>query len=104
MANLDTVVSKPHTKPMSERIMSIALEIVVVTLRACLGTILGLCTSLLFGAYGLVLFTGLPFGTAISIIALGLNGVLLTSIALGSMVDNTPEDDEDDGFEDQGRW
>lgn len=95
MANFDAIEPGANTQPLSERVLSVVMEILIVAIRACLGTLLGLSTFVLFGAYGLVLFTDLSFGTAITIIALGLNGVLLSSIAIGSLSRDEEPQDED---------
>jgi hypothetical protein len=56
----------------------------------CFESILGLSTAATFGTCALVLLADLPIDLAVTIVALSMNGMLVSLLLLGSML---PDDD-----------
>ncbi|WP_168623632.1 hypothetical protein [Roseicyclus persicicus] len=61
------------------------LAVLTVVLRALFGSILGISIATLFCTAGLVVFGGVPTDLAITVVALGMNAMLLSLLFLGSV-------------------
>lgn len=61
------------------------VTLLVIVVRAFLGSLLGISTASVFGVFALVYFTDLPLGVAITGVALGMNAMLLSLVTLGNL-------------------
>ncbi|MEM1131064.1 MAG: hypothetical protein AAGH83_11180 [Pseudomonadota bacterium] len=60
------------------------VTLVIVVVRAFLGSLLGISTASIFGVFALVFFADLSLGVAITGVALGMNAMLLSLVTLGN--------------------
>ena len=66
-------------------LLRLPIEALVLTVRAMLGSLLGISTAALFGISALVLGAGVRPDIAITVVALSLNAMLFSLMLLGSL-------------------
>jgi hypothetical protein len=72
----------------AESVLAVPIAALVFTVRAMLGSLLGIATAALFGVSALVLFAGVRPDIAITVVALSLNAMLFCLMLLGSISEN----------------
>jgi hypothetical protein len=75
----------------SRSFIALLLDAVTLVVRAFLGSLLGISTATVFGIFVLVAMAGLPLDVAITAVAIGMNGMLLSLVTLGNMYRNDDE-------------
>ena len=79
------VKAPPAPPAIARRALLFPFAVLSVVFRAVLGSILGISTASLFGVAGLVVFAGFSLELAVTIVALGMNAMLLCLVLLGNL-------------------
>jgi hypothetical protein len=74
-----------QTAPAAQSIPGAIIDIVVMIVRAFMGSLLGISTAAFFGVFGLVAFAGISLDVAITSVAIAMNAMLLSLVVLGNL-------------------
>jgi hypothetical protein len=76
---------------MAAKLGALLVDVIVVTVKAFLSSLLGISTATVFAVFALVFMADLPLDLAVTAVALGMNAMLLSLVTLGNLFRNDEE-------------
>jgi small-conductance mechanosensitive channel len=76
---------------MATKLGALLVDVIVVTVKAFLSSLLGISTATVFAVFALVFMADLPLDLAVTAVALGMNAMLLSLVTLGNLFRNDEE-------------